>query len=289
MLNPDCVYMLAGDHRWQWEEWFDARAISRERISDVKRVIYNGFLMARDRSPAVRQAGALLLDTEYASRVIPDALAAGIEIGTPAERAGAFPLAWTAEPFWRALVGRFVKVLVRHRPDDDEGVREGQLQKLDRLQAWCGDAGKPLVLEVLVARRNEDPDQFESSGRPAMLAAYIEEAYRRGLVPAFWKIEGTPSADGARIVDRAIAAHPSGRQIILGKGADAATIDQWFAAAADSRTAVGFAIGRSVVWDPATAFLTGNASASEAASDICATYLRLVDTWQRRHSSTATT
>ena len=38
MLNPNCVYMLAADHRWQWEEWCDARAIRRERIAEVKRL-----------------------------------------------------------------------------------------------------------------------------------------------------------------------------------------------------------------------------------------------------------
>ena len=55
-----------------------------------------------------------------------------------------------------------------------------------------------------------------------MLADFIGESYRRGLTPQFWKIEGTPAADGARTIDRAIAAQPQCRQIILGKAADIA-------------------------------------------------------------------
>ena len=62
MLNPDRVYMLAVDHRWQWEEFCDKRALPRERIPEVKRLAFDGFLLARTRSAAVRDFGALLID-----------------------------------------------------------------------------------------------------------------------------------------------------------------------------------------------------------------------------------
>jgi myo-inositol catabolism protein IolC len=281
MLNPQRVYMLAADHRWQWEEWCDARSIPRARIGDVKRLAYDGFLLARDRSAAVREFGALLVDEQYASTVLADALKAGVNAGTPAEKAGAFPLTWSAEPFPRALTGAFVKVLVRYRPDDEEAIRDGQWQKLDALQTWCRDAGKPLVVEILVPRRGEAEDQFEAIGRPAMLAGFIAEAYRRRLRPEFWKVEGTLSPEGARTIDAAIAADATCRQIILGKAADLATIDRWFAAAAASPTAAGFAIGRSVFWEPSAAFLSGSSTYDRAASEICANYLQLVDAWQQ--------
>jgi 5-dehydro-2-deoxygluconokinase len=283
MLNR--VYMLAADHRWQWEEFCDARSLPRERITEVKRLAADGFLLARQRSPAARDAGALLVDEQYASAVIADLLKAGLDVGTPAEKAGAIPLAWATDPFSAALTGSFVKVLARYRTDDDEEVRAGQWAKLAALQAWCRGSDKPLVLEVLVARRHEPEDDFEASGRPAMLAAFIAEAYRRGLTPAFWKIEGTLAPQGARVIDAAIAADASCRQIILGKAADLSTIDRWFAACAASATASGFAIGRSVFWEPSAAFLTGKISADEGAAAIADTYLRLVDAWERSRRS----
>jgi myo-inositol catabolism protein IolC len=284
MFNRDRVYMLAADHRWQWEEFCDARSISRTRIAEVKRLAFDAFLMARDRVAAVRESGALLVDEQYASGVIADALRAGVNVGTPAEKAGAFPLAWSMEPFSDALTGAFVKVLVRYRPDDEAGVRDGQWTKLDALQTWCGDAGKPLVIEVLVSRRHEAEDEFEAVGRPAMLAGFIGDAYRRGLAPAFWKIEGTLAPEGARTIDAAIANNPACRQIILGKAADLGTIDRWFAAAAACPTAVGFAIGRSVFWEASAAFLSGTRTAERASADICANYLQLVEGWEaRRH------
>ena len=281
MLHPDRVYMLAADHRWQWEEFCDARAIPRERITEVKRLAGDGFLLARDRSSAARDFGALLVDEQYASAVIADLLEAGLTVGTPAEKAGASPLAWATEPFSAALTGSFVKVLARHRTDDAGDVQAGQWAKLDALQAWCRAAGKPFVLEVLVARTHEPEDEFEASGRPAMLAGFIAEAYRRGLTPQFWKIEGTLAPEGAGAIDAAIAGNPACRQIILGKAADLSTIDRWFAACAGSATASGFAIGRSVFWEPSTAFLAGKMTAEEAALAIADTYLKLVDAWER--------
>jgi 5-dehydro-2-deoxygluconokinase len=280
-LNPDCVYMLAADHRWQWEEWCDAHAMPRTRIPEVKRLAFDGFLRARDRSADVRSFGALLVDEQYSAPVIAEARKAGVNVGTPAEKAGAFPLAWSTDPFSRALTGAFVKVLVRHRSDDEPATIRGQWEKLDALQAWCRAEDKPLVVEILVARRDEPEQAFEAVGRPAMLAGFIGEAYRRGLTPGFWKIEGTLSPEGARTIDEAIAAHPACRQIILGKAADAATIHRWFAAAAASRTAAGFAIGRSVFWEPSVAFLTGAQTADRASAGIAANYLQLVDAWQR--------
>jgi myo-inositol catabolism protein IolC len=281
MLHSDRVYMLAADHRWQWEEWCDARSISRARIVEVKRIAYDGFRRARDRSADVRDFGALLVDEQYSAPVIAEARAAGVNVGTPAEKAGAFPLAWSTDPFSRALTGAFVKVLVRYRSDDDAAIVRGQWEKLDALQAWCRSAGKPLVVEILVARRDEPEGEFEAVGRPAMLAGFIGASYARGLTPEFWKIEGTLSPGGARTIDAAIAARPACRQIILGKAADLATIDRWFGAAAASATAVGFAIGRSVFWEPSVAFLNGTQTAEQAAAAVAGNYLELVDAWRR--------
>jgi len=109
VLHPDRVYMLAADHRWQWEEFCDARSIPPTRIADVKRLALDAFLMARDRLAAVREFGALLVDQQYASAVIADALKAGVSVGTPAEKAGAFPLAWSTDSFADALTGAVLR------------------------------------------------------------------------------------------------------------------------------------------------------------------------------------
>lgn len=280
MFGAERVYMLVGDHRWQWEQWCDERQIDRQRIHEVKGLIVDAFLQARRRSVDVSRSGSLLLDTQYAMPHIARAQQAGAIVGTSAEKSGAFPLEWPSEtPFAAPPPGAFVKVLVKDRSDYAATVRDGQFEKLVALQQWTRANGAPLVVEILVPREREPEDTFEENVRPAMLTQAIRDAYARGIEPKYWKIEGTAHKEAAAVVDRAIAERPQCCQIILGKGADAGLIAQWFAAAAVSATASGFAIGRTIFWTPCTRYLLGEVTAAEAADDMTTMYLELVDLW----------
>jgi 5-dehydro-2-deoxygluconokinase len=279
-MDRERVYMLAADHRWQWEEWCDRSGVPRSRIAEVKTVAVEGFLRARERSEAVRRHGALLLDESYASAPIRRALEAGVVVGTPAEAAGVFPLRWARDPFWAALTGVFVKVLVRHRPDQPGDVQQAQRRLTLELQAWCREQGKPYVVEVLIPTAGESEAELDPR-RPAIQAELITAAYGAGLVPDFWKLEGTSDADGASLVDRAVAARAGSRLLVLGKGADVASVKGWFAAARRGATAAGFAIGRTVYWGPATRLLRGESNAEEAADAVAEGYLELISLWER--------
>ena len=272
--------MLASDHRWQWEEWCAAHAVDTARICEVKNLVLEAFLQAREESDAVRRYGALLLDNQYAAGAMSKAIGLGIPVGAPVERAGAFPLEWEREPFHaRSRGNSFVKVLVRYRPEWAERDREGQWAKLLELQAWCRGERIPLLVEIIIMKAGEDEQDFEQRGRPAMLAALIREAYGRGLVPAIWKIEGTASREGAIAIDAAIRERPEPRQLILGKGAGADAIASWFDAAAGLPSTAGFAIGRSVFMEPGGGYLTGKLSAQDATREIAKRYLGFVDGW----------
>lgn len=275
--------MLASDHRWQWEEWCDGAGVPRTRIAEVKRLVFEAFVRAGDRSEDVRRHGALLLDDKYGSASVARARAAGIPVGGPVERAGVFPLAWERSPFHSgAEHSSFVKVLIRYRPEWPEADREGQMARLLELQAWCRDAGVALLVEIIIMRNGEDERDFEERGRPEMLGAVIRDAYARDLVPEVWKIEGTASAAGAKIIDAAILERAGPRQLILGKGADAASIAAWFDAAAGLESAAGFAIGRSVFMEPAVAYLEGRSGEDAAIETIAVGYLSLIDQWKAR-------
>lgn len=279
--------MFAADHRWQWEEWCDEHHVARARIAEVKTLAADGFLRARSQSAAVRRSGAFLIDATYGASEIARVGAEGAAVGTPAERAGAFPLEWASHPFDKDLVGSFVKVLVRHRPDQPIEIRNAQFAKLRSLQTWCRDHAKPFVLEVLVAREHEVEADFDREGRPRALADYVSAAYAADIVPDYWKIEGVPDAAAMTPIESAIAARPGVRQLVLGKNADLETVQRWFQAAADATTAGGFAIGRTMYWKPAIAYLDGRQSREHAIDEIAANYLRVVDLWIHPHRGTA--
>jgi 5-dehydro-2-deoxygluconokinase len=286
-MNLKRIYMFASDHRWQREEWCDGAGVARPRISEVKQLIFEAFLAAREQSADVRSFGALLLDSMYGAAAVRAAQSAGIPVGTPVERAGVFPLEWQDEPFHAGLTGNsFAKVLVRYRPEWEEAAKDGQMRKLLDLQAWCRSQEMPLLVEIIIMRKGEDEHEFEERGRPTLLAALIRESYRRGLVPDLWKIEGTSSSAGAAIIDAAIRERPEPRQLILGKGADPALIERWFDAASALPSTAGFAIGRSVFWTPCTSFLKGQSSPDSAIDTMVASYLDLIDQWNRRAVTT---
>ncbi len=276
------VYMLAADHRWQWEEWCARESVPASRVTDVKRLIFDAFLRARERSDHVRRFGSLLLDMVYAAPYVERAREAGIPVATPAEKAGVFPLQWGFEPFHAGLRGTIAKVLIRHRPEQPMVEQEAQIDKMLALQAWCRERRMPLLIEIIVMRADEPEEEFEATGRPAIIGAAIRRAYARGLAPELWKLEGTANLDAARVVDAAIRERPGCAQIILGKGADAKTIDSWFDTAAACPSAIGFAIGRSVFWAAGTSYLRGSLDAEQAASAMAEIYLRLVEAWERR-------
>ena len=273
------VFMLAADHRWQFEEWCDSRGVGRARIPEAKAVIVEGFLRARERSAAVRASGALLIDEQYASGQVAAARAAGVSVGTPAERSGVFPLQWAGDPMDRMLTGTFVKVLVRHRPDYADDFVQPQLARLRELAAWCDRHAQPLVLEVVVPRAGEPEEFFETEGRAPIVADYVRQAYAHGIVPAYWKMEGTTSAAAAAVVDEAIAVREGPRFLVLGKGAGFELVERWFAIATGMRTAAGFAVGRTIYMEPVSAWLTGRLSREDAVAQVADRYLRLVAAW----------
>jgi 5-dehydro-2-deoxygluconokinase len=273
--------MLAVDHRWQWEEWCDGAAVARARIPDIKHLAADAFLAARAADGRIGAHGALLIDTLYASQQVTRLMSAGAMVGTPAEWPGSSPVRWQTDPMSDALTGRFVKVLVRHRPETPDAVVGSEVDRLLELQAWCRAHGQPLVLEVVVPRGQEPEAEFETTGRAPIVAAYIGRAYAAGLMPDFWKIEGTTDAHAAALVDRAIAAQARSRFLVLGKGAAIDQVARWFATARTMATATGFAIGRTVYFEPVSKWLRGELTREQASDRIVATYRALIDLWEQ--------
>jgi 5-dehydro-2-deoxygluconokinase len=285
-LSPP-VYMMAIDHRWQWIQWCEEHRVDQIRIREVKKLAADAFLLARRDSPHAMESGVLLVDLLYGAEAFARARAGGAKVGNPAERAGRFPLEWT-DTFDKALHGDFVKVLVRHTEDIPADIRDNQLVMLGDLHQWCRSAGKPLVIEVLVAAAVEDA-AFEREGRPRLLADYIRRAYAREIVPQYWKIEGVPDAAAMGVIDGAIREREGPKQLVLGKGAPLDAVGVWFESARGAATAAGFAIGRTVYWQPACDFLLGRMAADDAVHEMAANYRAVIDLWRQAHASAAST
>lgn len=113
-----------------------------------------------------------------------------------------------------------------------------------------------------------------------LLAARRRSTDAAGVIPHYWKIEGSTSTRAMQKVDAAVAERPGPKLVILGKAAGFDVIEAWFRTAATMKTAAGFAIGRSVYWQPAADYLLNKIDETAAAQEIANNYLRVIDAWK---------
>ena len=112
----------------------------------------------------------------------------------------------------------------------------------------------------------------------------IAEIQDAGIEVDVWKIEGVDArSDCEMLVAQARSGgHREGVVcVVLGRGADDAKVDHWLAQAAPVDGFVGFAIGRSIWWDPLKAYVTGKIERSAGARQIADNYLRFVKVYER--------
>jgi 5-dehydro-2-deoxygluconokinase len=113
------------------------------------------------------------------------------------------------------------------------------------------------------------------------MRAVIEELQGAGVEPDIWKIEGIDRREDCEMISA--AARAGGRDgvacVVLGRGADDAAVDHWLRMGSGVPGYIGFAIGRSIWWDPLKAFVDGNVAREEAAKQIAASYRRFIDVY----------
>jgi 5-dehydro-2-deoxygluconokinase len=110
----------------------------------------------------------------------------------------------------------------------------------------------------------------------------ISELQQAGVEPDIWKIEGLDDRDDCeRIAEQC---RTGGRDrvvcVVLGRGADDAAVDHWLKTASGVSGYVGFAIGRSIWWDPLKEYVGGSLAREAAADRIGENYLRFVSIYR---------
>jgi myo-inositol catabolism protein IolC len=68
--------------------------------------------------------------------------------------------------------------------------------------------------------------------------------------------------------------------VVLGRGADAAAVDRWLRAASGVPGYAGFAIGRTIWWDPLKRYVDGSADRAAAAAEIGENYVRFASVYR---------
>jgi len=268
------LFVLAFDHRTQFEQEADAAGVPHDRIAELKRWIFEGF--ERTAARLGHRACALLVDPVHGASVLAEATMMGRRIGAPIERADSTPTEWIAEgEVYPQLLARpagwFVKALFRMHPDDAEPLRAAQMARLHELQSACDALGRDLMIEIV--------EPVGASFAPGDLPSLLAGASAEGIEPRWWKLPPLSADDWRGIEGVLDATSSAARVIVLGGGQPLEMLGNAFRVAAGSPRAAGFAVGRSVFGDAAKAYFAGSAGHEAVVDQVAERYAILVEQW----------
>ncbi|MEP7060209.1 MAG: DUF2090 domain-containing protein [Actinomycetota bacterium] len=286
------LFILAFDHRGSFQKTFfgvrgEPTAEETTKIIDAKRLIFEGALKAFDQG--VSGAG-ILVDEQFGADVARDAKAKGIPVAMPVERSGQheFDFEYGQDGFGGHITQMdpdFSKVLVRYNPEGDGAMNARQTIRLKILGDWLHANDRKFLFELLVPA---EPHQLENVGgdaarydiavRPGLMLTAIAELQQAGVEPDVWKIEGLDRREDCEAISN--QCRTGGREgvvcVVLGRGADDAAVDQWLRTGSGVPGYAGFAIGRSIWWEPLKGYMAGTAARTDAAAAIATNYERFV-------------
>jgi 5-dehydro-2-deoxygluconokinase len=292
------LYILAFDHRGSFQRKFfgiDGEPDLEQTaiIADAKHLIFEGLLQAV-RAGAAPSVTGVLVDEQFGSTVPEEAREEGLKLAMPAERSGQSTFDFQYGEDFAAHIESFdpdfTKVLVRYNPDGEAGANREQLAKLKTLSDWLKEHERKFLFELLVPAEGSqlkavggDPDRYDSELRPELMRRAIAEIQGAGIEVDIWKIEGVDRrSDCEMLVAQARSGGRGGVVcVVLGRGADDAKVDHWLAQAAPVDGFVGFAIGRSIWWDPLKAYVDGKIERAAGARKIAENYLRFIKVYER--------
>jgi myo-inositol catabolism protein IolC len=292
------LYILAFDHRGSFQKKMfgiagDPTPEETDAISDAKRLIFEGMLVAVDRGAEAGATG-VLVDEQFGSNIPERARERGLKLAMPVEKSGQDEFDFEYGDDFPAHIEKFdpdfSKVLVRYNPEDDPALNRRQLERLKRLSDWLHDNGRKFLFELLVPATEEqlsrvggESDRYDAELRPELMRQTIEASQDAGVEVDVWKIEGVDERSDAQMLAEQTRSG-SGREgvkcVVLGRGASTEKVDQWLQAAAPVEGYIGFAIGRSIWWDALKGFLDDQLERETAADQIADNYLRFTRVYE---------
>jgi myo-inositol catabolism protein IolC len=263
-------------------------------IAAAKQVIYEGFEVAVAARVPKEKTG-ILVDEQFGAAILHHAAAQGYITACPAEKSGQDEFDFEyGEEFAKhieAFRPTFSKVLVRYNPEGDEAQNLRQSARLKRLSDYLhSESNSLLMFELLVPPEKAQLDSvkgdkkiYDLEIRPGLMVKAIEQLQDAGVEADVWKIEGLDRQEDCEKV--VVAARRNSRNkvgcIVLGRGEDDQKVHEWLRTAARVPGFIGFAVGRTVFWQPLVEMRDKKISREAAVAEVARRYQALVDTFEK--------
>lgn len=264
----------------------------KTKVSEFKMTIYEGFKRAIEKG-VPRDIGGILVDEEYGSAVAMATKKEGVRFAMPCEKSGQDEFDFDYGEHFGVHIEKFeptfAKVLVRMNPEGDRAMNERQLARLKRLGDYLQSKNRAYLFELLVPATKQqlehvggDKARYDLEIRPKLMVWGMAMVQAAGVEPDLWKMEGVERAEDALAV--AQQAQSAGRKagvITLGRGESKEKVKEWLKVGAKIPGVIGFAVGRTIFWDPLMAYYTGKQSREQAVEQIAQNYYEFVQLWIR--------
>lgn len=289
------LMVLPFDHRSSFQEkLFGIKGTPSEEqtrlVASYKTLIYEGFEKAVE-SGLPREKMGVLVDQQFGEEVIERAKKKGFTLCICVEKSGQDEFDFEYPKYEEAIERAnpdIVKVLVRYNPEGDPALNQRQNQRLSQLSRYLERTGKKFMFELLVPatdeqlkKCNQDKALYDVEIRPALMVRAIQELQAAGIEPDIWKLEGLNRKNDCENACK--AARAQGREavgcIVLGRGENDAKVREWLAVGANVAGVIGFAVGRTVFWEPLKGFKEGKWSREETVSKIADNYKSFCKLW----------
>lgn len=253
-----------------------------EKIKEMKSLIYEAIFVAQNELGLPSAHMGVLVDEFYGDHILKDAVTKGFPILQTTEKSGLeeFDFEYGAA-FGEHLLrypATFAKALVRFNPDGDSALHEHSLAKLKELSDFCHANNLKLLIEPLIPATEEQlakvenkKHRFDTELRPDLTIAMVTAFQNAGIECDIWKIEGFEDpAHYQRLLS--VMRNTEERQnvglIILGRNETPLEVATWIAAGKDIPGVLGFAVGRTIFWDPLVEYRDGKINREETVAKI---------------------
>lgn len=260
------------------------------QIEDYKKMVFEGFTLAIERKVPKEIAG-LLVDEECGASILREAKKRGLTFAMPVEKSGQaefdFEFGDSFERHIEDFDPTFAKVLVRYNPAGDPTLNQRQLQRLRILSDYLQQTKKPFLFELIVPATPQQlsevggsKEEYDEALRPKLMVESMKEIQAAGVEPVVWKLEGVHNAESAKaVVEQAWEDGRKAGVITLGRGASKEQVQKWLRVGAKTPGIIGFAVGRTIFWQPLFEHKTGNIGRNEAVERIAQNYSDFASLW----------
>jgi myo-inositol catabolism protein IolC len=297
------VLILAFDHRSSFtEKLFGIKGRKptpdeKKQIEEYKRLIFLGFRQALEKKGVPKEIAGLLVDEEFGTGILREAKRGGFTFAMPVEKSGQDEFDFEYGDAYAKHIEEFdptfVKVLVRYNPAGNAVINNRQLQRLKTLSDYLKKKNKPFLFELIVpattqqlAEAKGSKETYDQTIRPKLMIESLKEIQQAGVEPSVWKLEGVDNPkDANAIVKQAQSGGRKAGVITLGRGESKEKVQEWLAVGAKISGIIGFAVGRTIFWQPLADHKAGTISKNEAIERIAANYADFVNLWQSEKKS----